>query len=302
MKKKIIYSVCSVALAGALLFLQPVQSFAVSLLSVFRVGDTKTIQITMGDIEEIYNYVGEFEHNISEDEKQQLFSMIGEKAATESIVVPISSMDEFTGTQFSLPEELKDEEPQLYMVDAITENIPVEAVKINGMLEEQGSDLRLDEKYDGETLTVTTPPVLMAQYENVKLTATQRPYLSSDAQLNSAVYDLFVQMPQIPENLRTQLADIDINGSDIYLPVIMGLGREVSVGQTTGYIYAASDLGTFLQALPTEMTGGQEISEDEELQSTNAATLIWTKDNVVFMLSGDMSEDELIKIARSIQV
>lgn len=297
--KKILVSITAVLLIAVLFTFQPVQSLAVSVLSVFRVGETKTIQITMADIEEMYNYAKEHRDGQEGDPINAGLSFAGQQ---EPKVKELQSMDEFTGFRFSLPKELADETPKLRMVDTQEVSTVLDTALINQQLKNAGSKTTLDEKFNGEKVTVTTPPVLLADYEKVDLIATQGPYFNSDQELNQAVWNILTAMPGIPENIRTQLADIEIEKRDVYLPVITGVGREVSMGSTNGYLYASTDVAALGNALAADLQQDGRSGKVQTAGQENTNVLIFTKDNILFVLAGSVPENELIGIGRSIQV
>jgi hypothetical protein len=111
-----------------------------------------------------------------------------------------------------------------------------------------------------------------------------------------SLWSSLISIPAISEDLRAQLAAIDPQTRDIYLPVIDGLGRETELGGTTGYIYATSDLTNLIGKLP-EMSGGTRQSQ---LQNENASALIMTNNGILYLIIGQKSDSELSQIARSL--
>lgn len=292
--KKAIITVGAVVLAGSLMFIQPIQSLAVSALSIFRVENAKTIQITMTDIEElmeVWNEHTQYMEDNDEAKVAELFSSIGHQ---EQEPVFLQDINEFTAFRVLLPKELKDQQPVLTMVDSQTKSYTIDTDKINEMAAKAGILSKLNASYQDETIVLTTSPVLWAEYDNLRLMATQGAYLESPKELNQEIWNLLLELPGIPENIRLQLAEIDINARDIYLPVVMGVGREVELKGVTGYLYASADIAALIGALSDTATDGETTTEEIN-------TLIWVKNNVLYCLSGNVSDDELAKIARSVK-
>lgn len=306
MKKKGIIALCVSAVLVATLFIPAVQSFAVSALSVFRVGDAKTIQISVADIESIATQMSSGE-NIDSGLLEALGG-IKENAAAENQDPPesrkIDSVWEFSGFPVNLPTALDGEQPTLRAVDAYTRQFVLDTAVLNEKLAEAGLEL-VNEEHDGAVVTLNTPPALVAEYQDVVLVATQGMYVDAPGDVVSVLWRNVLKNPVLTENLRSQLEKIDPQGREVYLPVLQGVGRETAIGANTGYLYATRDLAQFVQALPE---GIASISPSDlelagqDIASEDASVLIWTKDGVLYCVFGQNKTDgELVQIAGSIK-
>jgi len=179
----------------------------------------------------------------------------------------------------------------------VTKTAALDTAVINDLLYRMGASKTVDESLNGATFTLTTPPAFAAEYQDVALFATQRPYTDAPADVVSALKSALLSVPFIPEKLGAQLMTVDPAGHDVYLPVVEGLGRETDLGGVTGYIYTGSDLSEVLAALPLPADGDGILSE---LRDENASLLTWTKGGVLYCLAGDKTDSELTQLARSV--
>jgi hypothetical protein len=295
MKKKIALSSGVLLIIGMCLFIPSIQTLAISALSIFRVNDAKTITITMTDIEEMMNYP--FVHK--EIDKEELAKdHYSEKNETSNQFKPeikdLDSIHDFHDYRVKLPRELKNEDPQLYYTESQIIHATVDTEKINGYFDLVGLPSVISSEYDGKEVIINYPSTLTARYEDVTLFTTQGIFVENGLDVIEGIWSDLLNLPFLTSNLRSQLATIDLSGRDVYLPIIMGLGRETSIGNQRGYIYSTRDLmqvySSFLEDSKNEITP----------QNEGASALLWTKNGVLYCLTGAKSDAELSKIARSI--
>ncbi len=294
-KKRFIIPAVAVLLICAIM-IPPVRAAAESMLSVFRVADVRTIRITVQDLQDMVTFMDrEGTAAIEDAEAQEILTRLMEKA--ESEVKTLSDARDFTAFSFSLPSALQDETPALYAAGSQSETVTLDTVKINEALSGLGATALVDSSYNGATIIVNSPPVIMAKYSEVLLAATQSVYFETPDDVLNSLYTSFLGIPALPENLRVQLAGIDPGTRDVYLPVIEGLGRETSLGGVTGYVYSSGDLAQVL-GMMTGFAGDEQLAQ---MRSENASVLIWLKDGVLYFLAGEKSDSELSQIAGSIR-
>ncbi len=289
MKKKIIGAV---VIAAALFFtvtVPSVQAFAFSVLSVFRVGDTKTINISLDDISQMAQSAKEY----TEANKDKFVGHgegTYEKPSMENPEYKtLGDIDEFTDFRVNLPKEMKNQKAELFATDVIEKSISMKG---------------------GESFSFAMSPTLVAKYENVAFIATQGMNSSVSSEVKAEMWQRVLSAPMLTENIRTQLAAIDPNTKDIYLPVITGISREADLGGTIGYLYATSDIQSIMGALPAELTAEMQSKISKAASKNtysappehkNANAIIWTKNGALYALVGDLLDSELIAIARSVR-
>lgn len=342
MKRKQLLILVSLALVLVLFVsVRPVQTLAVDALSIFRVNNLKTIEITMADLQEGMqaaanlkdNFQGtNFEHN----PPLQVISQAEHK------VTEMTAAEEFKAFRFRLPKELASQKPEISALDSGEIKFSLNVEACNELLKALNNPGQLSGDLNNVTMSLVTPAAAYANYKDLLFMATQKPYLEAPKAAKEEIRDVMLKSPLLPENLRQQLAAIEADSADIYLPVLVGLGREVDLGGQKGYIYTLSDLKAFAgtvqensgavseahskyldslkgeswEALRAEMRekyirqyGEEKLAAFEEahkkaLEMTgweNASLLIWTKGGVLYSLIGNKPDAELAKIARSVR-
>ncbi len=286
MKMRIITAVVIAAVLTLTITVPQVQAFAFSALSVFRVGDAKTITITIDDITLMAEQAKESITSGMKNPKEHI-SGTENGSIDKSDYKTLSNASEFTAFNVKLPRELNDQKPELFATDVMDKSI---------------------EMPNGESISISLSPSFIAKYENVVFMATQGMNNDMNQELKTEMWQKLLAAPILTDNIRSQLAAIDPNTKDIYLPVITGISREVDLGGSTGYLYATSDMQSIMGALPTELTAGfsnkmnEAVSaEGTQSEHKNMNVIIWTKGGVLYILVGDLSDSELAAIARSVR-
>lgn len=286
-KKKLIPVVLVCALVVALCVPQ-VNAFAMDALSNFRVEQAKTITITMDDISQMSAYVQELKNGeIPEGFDHEDFGPEGfdledhNRAQLEDKDIPqpakLDSIADFAAFSVKLPKSFEEQTAQLYASENIEKTVSMP---------------------DGSDVTFALSPTLVAKYDNAVFAATKGMSDTLSPEQKADMKEKLLALPFLTENIRTQLAEIDPQTKDIYLPVVPGISREATINGTTGYLYGMNELRGVAGALPEEFLQALNDADTEEYENMNL--LIWTKDGVLYMLGGDMPEAELTAAARSV--
>lgn len=325
--KKIIAFCASALFLAAFIFISPLRSAALDVMSIFRVSQANTIRIAITDIQELMTNVIDFtgmsfdkvnetasvgiiggadgptevvDYHVYETDEADIESMM-----TEAGIETLSSLDDFTAFDFKLPKSVS-ETPKLAAKHADKTEFALDVDEINKMLEKANASRFLPESYDGAIVTIDTPPAIAAQYENFIVGATQMPVLSAQDGIDlNVVKDCVLSSSLLPSNLVSQLAMIDVYTRDVYLPVITGISREVNINGSIGYVYSASDFGMVMDALSMPQMGEtmdkMVSSMTDEISTAEITAIVWVKDGSVYVILGEMPESELLSIARSVK-
>jgi len=302
-KRSVIISALSVTAALALMiFVQPAQSLAMDVLSVFRVQDMRAINISVDDIQQIAQSVQLLQSTAQQPDKQD--SEATEPGSDtgdtqESQFVTIDRAREFTAFDFKLPHSLDSQTPELKMIETQTQTVTIQTQEINDVLTKLGAQT-VPDSLDGSQITVQTPATAIAEYSDNTLIETQMPVFSGDTQALSALSESILSLPMLTDNLRSQLASVDLTSGIVYVPVIEGFGQQTAVGNSTGYIYSMSDLQTLLASLPSGLLPFDESRSLTDQPENNISVLIWTNNGVLYVLTGNQPANELVQIAKSI--
>lgn len=358
MKKKVVIPIVAVVAAAILLFATPVQNFVVQAMSLFRVGEVKTIEIAMSDIEELMGNLKEMQ---SSYESKELVipegfthgKMVEVISYEYSEPTELASAKDFTGFEFNLPSEFDGQTPKMYGSNVTSVTFKLNVDEMNKMLELTGHPAVFPASANGVEMTLNIPAAATAYYEGAVFMATQKPVLDAPKEVKQDLKEMIVSSPLLPANLAAQLAEIPVDSNDVYLPVLVGIGREVDLGQAVGYVYSVKDVKSFAESvspkMPADMTSEQQQGEGtemsasltalieqhkammtpEELQTLetkhveakakydemiankeqikaempdmeNASVLVWTQDGVIYAVAGNMTDEELVEVARSV--
>ncbi len=341
MKRKMI-SLASLALVLALItFVKPVQTLALDTLSIFRVNNVKTLEITMADLQEGMQSMTELKESFKGKELEHN-SPINVLSQPQHKVTKLKEAKEFKAFKLRLPRELASQKPEISAMDSSKTTFTLDVDASNELLKALNSPKQLSSNLKNVEMSMVSSAAAYAKYQDVLFFATQKSYLEAPQAAKKEIRDIMLELPLIPTNLRQQLAEIEEDSSDIYLPVLVGFGREVDLGGKNGYIYTLSDLKAFTETIPQDMIAPGSHTESfegfkgksqgaamdkmnqaliskygeekfaalkeahkkaaEEMPNMeNASVLIWTKDGILYGLIGAKTDTELANIARSVR-
>ena len=267
-KKFYLYSAVVISVAFALVaFVKPVQSLALDVLSIFRVNDVKTIEISITDIQEGLQKAAGLKEDLKGQkfEHKSPFTIISEP---KHEVKSLENAKEFKAFKLRLPRELESEKPEISAIVASEMQFSIDVNAANEILKAVKSQKLLSDKLNNVKLTLKTSAAAFAKYEELLFFSSQNSYLDAPESAKQELRNVVLDSGLIPSNLRSQLAEIDINSSDIYLPVLVGFGREVDLGGKNGYIYTLSDLKSLTGNLPEGMGTSEKhpkVTKDTKL-------------------------------------
>lgn len=329
MKRKLFIFAPLFFVLGLFAFVKPVQTFALDALSIFRVNDVKKLEITVEDLQEGVRNFSALKDEASEMETSHK-SLINVLTKEKPEMKTLDSAKDFESFKLRLPQKLESQTPKLSAVDSHAIKFSINTEASNEVLKTLKSPTLLPTTLNNVEMSMNVPAVAFAKYDDVLFFATQKPALEAPNAAKKELQDLVLQLPLIPNNIRQQLAEIDMDSNDIYLPVLVGLGREIDLGGRIGYIYTMSDLKGFTESLPSDLQNLQspntgmkheldknhQIKLSEEKLDTmteahekfkqdspnlkNSSVLIWTKNGIMYGLVGDKTDAALSKIARSV--
>ena len=341
MKRKIVIGTSLALVLGLITFVKPVQTLALDTLSILRVNNVKTIEITIADLQEGMQTIS----NLKEDFKGKTFehsSPINVVSQPKHEVTKLNEAKEFDAFNLRLPRELKSQKPEISATDSSKMTFTLNVDTINELLKAVKSPKQLSSNLNNVEMSMVSSAAAFAKYDDVLFLATQKSYLDAPQAAKKELREVMLDLPVIPTNLRQQLAEIDEDSSDIYLPVLVGFGREVDLGGKSGYVYTMSDLKGFTETIPQDMrapgshsqsleglNGKSQVASMDEMSQKfiskygeekfaamkvahkmaieempnmeNGSVLIWTKDGNLYGLMGNKTDAELAEIARSVR-
>ena len=281
-------SAVAIFVAMALVFsLSPVQTAASSFLSVFRV--TKFVAVTVDPTAlpnlKSLSELGSFSNKGSQTPKEV---SLAQAESTVGFNVPTPS---------TLPSGL-DKTPRSTMVTGtysvtFTPNLE----KINAYLASIGaSNVKFPANIDGQPITVQVQPAVAMLYTEpgvvtrsqdgmlkpgpgqkyLYVGATTSPSINVPAGVDvNQVREALLSIPSLPPELVSQLKSITDWQTTVIVPVVKGTSKDVQVQGTQG-------------VLVTEAKGP-------------GMTLLWQKGGIVYVVSGNVSEFDLLAAANSMK-
>ena len=262
MKRNILIMGAFTVAFASVAFVKPVQSFALDALSIFRVSNVKTIEISMADIQEGMKSI----YKLKEDLKGKTYShepVINVISESKPVMKPLKAANEFEAFKLRLPKALESENRKISAINSSEMKFTVNVDSANEMLTDLKSPKKLSNKLNNVELKMKSAAAAFVQYDDILFFATQKSYLDGPQSVKGELHDVILNLPFIPSHLRGELSDIDDNSSDIYLPFLQGFGREVDLGGKSGYIYTLSDLKSLTGTLPEGMNmNGSYIHEE----------------------------------------
>ena len=176
------------------------------------------------------------------------------------------------------------------LVPETTWRFKLDVAGFNGMLESFGSTHPLPQELDGEVFVVNIPAALTADYSGpdaigeggyLVVGQTRSPELIVPDGVDPAeLRDVILNLPLLPENLRSQLAAIEDWRSTLIIPNVDGQATEVEIAGKSAVVL--SD--------PVDGEDGQQFAD---------SGVIWNDEGVVRAVGGTMTREEALSLAES---
>ena len=270
------------ALAASLSF-APVRSAASELLTIFRVEKVKTVNISPSDMAGIEKAIREGTGQIDIKNFGQM-EFNGSQASGRASLEEARAAVDF---QLNLPAVLPGNfsAPEIYKNSGGTLNFTLDTVNANQVLKTFGSEKLLPAELNGKTFTVQIPAQITANYKGpdnnrIFIGLGRSPELVAPGSDVLQIRDALLALPFLPDSLRSQLASINDWQHTFIVPNIGGSSQEVDV---------AGVQGVFIKT-PQGEANGSEIS-----------SLVWQKAGVVYTVSGNLTVEQALTIANSMQ-
>ena len=274
-------------LAVALLFsLSPVQTAASSFLSIFRVKKFAAVTVDPRTMP-----------NLASPSDLGEFSVVGQSKPRE---VSIPEAEREVGfevrTPSSLPSGLRPE-PRVILTSGQKVTFTPDIEKVRAYLASIGaSSVKLPDKLDGAPITLEMSPAVSLLYTErggsdrtadgvpmpmvgsryLYVGMTRSPTMTVPEGIDvEAIRSELLKVPGLPQDLVQQLKAIDDWRNTVVVPVVGGTSRDVAVQGEKGLL----------------------ITDPEG----RATTVMWLKGDVVYALSGSVSEAEILAAANSLE-
>lgn len=289
--RPLLAGLAALVLVIALFSLEPVRAAANQFLGVFRVRKFAVITLDPAQLDRLRELEG-----ILGDDQGFPFGQtrVIKEPGQPKTVASVSEAGAQAGISVRLPGQLPsgvNSQPVLHIQDAGAAQMTVDRAKVQAVLDAIGrSDLKLPAALDGATIEFTIPTSVMAEYAGLpglRLVQMTSPSVNLPpgvdlAELGSIGLEV---LGMSKDEARRLAATIDWNNTLVVpLPADMASAQEVSVDGVTGIL---------ISTLPTAS------SPSGTTRNRIIHSLMWTKNGIVYNLTGGGSSADLLAAANS---
>jgi hypothetical protein len=301
------------ALAISLAF-APVRTFAVQVLSIFRVQKIATVSITSADLEQMSASLQKGDAHVSLKELGDVWvdgspSIGGQEASATTLAKAQATVD----FPLLVPAGVEGSQTVLTQPGG-TIKFKLHVDKVNELLKYYGADKLLSSSVDGKEFSITMPPTVYIGYgadqlgfvntdggdptadnagssspdpstQSVFVVQTRGPQLSVPAGVDPLeIRDVLLGLPFMPQDLRTQLAGVNDWQSTLIVPNISGSTHSVTVAGHQGVAIGE----------PIDPAASPQEAADSE----SPHAIMWQQDGVLRAVA-TTSEAQSLSIAES---
>ncbi|MNI41925.1 hypothetical protein D3C73_961900 [compost metagenome] len=277
--KKTIALICTAILAVAIINGQTVNAAISKTLSIFRAQDLKGVTVTLDDIQQIQSKLSTGQGEISLEKMGNIKVQGGQKKVSSK-----EDVKNITDVTVAFPSVLDGVVPSVNVVEPTAIEFTLKAENVNEIMKSYGATKLLPANIDGKTFKIDFASQVTMNYsinnKPITIMETKSPEITVPDDVDiDAVYDAVVEMPIIPQRLQSQLKSMKDWKSTLYIPVIESEMTEVNINGAKGYM--SKDYGN-----------SEENSE---------SAVIWYDKGIIYVVSGQVDSEELLKIAKSVK-
>lgn len=277
--KKTIALICTAILAVAIINGQTVNAAISKTLSIFRVQDLKGVTVTLDDIQQIQSKLSTGQGEINLEKMGNIKVQGGQKKVSSK-----EDVKNITDVTVAFPSVLDGVVPSVNVVEPTAIEFTLKAENVNEIMKSYGATKLLPANIDGKTFKIDFASQVTMNYsinnKPITIMETKSPEITVPDDVDiDAVYDAVVEMPIIPQRLQSQLKSMKDWKSTLYIPVIESEMTEVNINGAKGYM--SKDYGN-----------SEENSE---------SAVIWYDKGIIYVVSGQVDSEELLKIAKSVK-
>lgn len=277
--KKTIALICTAILAVAIINGQTVNAAISKTLSIFRAQDLKGVTVTLDDIQQIQSKLSSGQGEISLEKMGNIKVQGGQKKVSSK-----EDVKNITDVTVAFPSVLDGVVPSVNVVEPTAIEFTLNVENVNEIMKFYGATKLLPANIDGKTFKIDFASQVTMNYsinnKPITIMETKSPEITVPDDVDiDAVYDAVVEMPIIPQRLQSQLKSMKDWKSTLYIPVIESEMTEVNINGAKGYM--SKDYGN-----------SEENSE---------SAVIWYDKGIIYVVSGQVDSEELLKIAKSVK-
>lgn len=266
----------------------PVRAVAQEFLTIFRVEKVETVAIDPQKLEQVQRVFWEkngkpLHINIEN------FGTVSNNGKGTQKNIGLAEAEKTADFDFKVPGWLPfqpDKSPEVNVDGAQELYFKLKVKNVNNLLEGLGSQTLLPESLDGKTFTWVKPDIYSFSYhqagatqkewKNLHILQSRSPELKVPADVNVIqLRQAILNLPAIPEEIRKQLASIEDWENTLVIPDTGGLTRKLTVNGAEGVFVSRKNVWY--------------------------NTLIWQKDGVITILDGNLTQEQLLRVAESMR-
>jgi hypothetical protein len=214
-------------------------------LSLFRVNQLEMVKLTQNDISEIENWVRENKEgslNLAGIGKLEMSETAGERTFYETYHSAVEA-------GYSVPKFGEYEVEGVSVTPATTITFTLNIEKANQLLSQLGSEQQFEAALDEQPFSVSTYDAIQTDYrlneQRIRYMRTKSPEIIVPEGVSiDELKATLLSLPFLPENVKTQLADIDHIETTLPIPHVEREGStmtEVRVGDTPGFVVESDE-------------------------------------------------------------
>lgn len=277
-KRWIVSGVAAAAILGSFAIPQ-VQVGANQFLSLFRVDQFEMVQLTQQDLEDVESWVSE--HEAGEIDLKGVGKL--ERSVAEGEPQYFQTIEQARKAGYPVPQLGEFGVSGVDVIPAQTITFTLDVEKANQLLGQLGAEEQFEAALDGKPFSVSIFETVKANYlmneRQVSYVRTKSPEINvpegtSIVQLR----DTLLSLPFLPENVKTQLANISDFETTLPVPAVNteeAQVNEVQVGGAQGFTF---------------------VSKDE-------SSVVWKENDRLHMIMAEtgMSSEQLVDLAKQVK-
>lgn len=277
-KRWIVSGVAAAAIFSSLAIPQ-VQVGANQFLSLFRVDQFEMVQLTQQDLEDVESWVSE--HEAGEIDLKGVGKL--ERSVADGELQQFGTVDQAQKAGYPVPQLGDFGVSGVDVIPAQTITFTLDVEKANQLLGQLGAEEQFEAALDGKPFSVSIFETVKANYmmngSQLSYVRTKSPEINvpegtSIVQLR----DTLLSLPFLPENVKTQLANISDFETTLPVPAVNteeAQVNEVQVGGAQGFTF---------------------VSKDE-------SSVVWKEDDRLHMIMAEtgMSSEQLVDLAKQVE-
>ncbi len=214
-------------------------------LSLFRVNQLEMVKLTQSDISDIENWVRENKEgslDLAGIGKLEMSEITGESKFFDTYQSAVEA-------GYSVPEIGEYEVEAVSVTPATTITFTLNVEKANQLLTQLGSEQQFEAALDKQSFSVSTFDAIETDYtqneQHIRYMRTKSPEIQVPEGVSvDELKATLLSLPFLPENVKTQLADIDHIETTLPIPHVEREGStmtEVRVGNAPGFVVESKE-------------------------------------------------------------